>query len=301
MSHIATAGTIATGPLSPAECGRVSAVAGQVGRRMRAWAESYPQLFSAKPFDPELFTTLALASAFSGPWLTADELRMANRVCLWCFGLDWRIDYLASSPEQARETARRCLEVADGAPPGADDDLTRFLADIRDELSSAPAYAGLGDVWRDELARMLEAMIKEAEWKHAAPARPSFAEYLGNADNLGFCFVFTAHWIATTPPPAPPPEDVAAIREASRAVQRVVRLLNDLGTYQRDVEWGDLNALLLGVDRDEVQRHVADLAGRAREAIAPLREPYPALAAYLERQMDFCAGFYGVADYWGAL
>lgn len=298
MSRVRTAGTVGTGPLSPAECGRSAAVAGQVGRRMREWAQSYPQLFSAKPFDPTLFTTLALASAFSGPWLTAAELRMANRVCLWCFGLDWRIDYLASSPEQARETARRCLRVADGASPADGDDLTRFLADIRDELRSAAAYPALGGVWRDELARMLDAMIIESEWKHAA-ARPSFEEYLGNADNLGFCFVFTTHWIATAPPG--PPGDVPAIRAASRAVQRVVRLLNDLGTYQRDREWGDLNALLLGVGRDEVERRAAALAEEARETIAPLRAAHAELAAYLERQMDFCAGFYGVADYWGTL
>lgn len=300
MSHVATTGIPVTGPLSPAECGRVSAVAGQAGRRMRAWAKEYPRLFSARPFDPELFTTLALASAFSGPWLGADELRMANRVCLWCFGLDWCVDYLASSPDQARETARHCLEVAGGAPPADGDDLTRFLADIRDELTALPGYGGLGGVWRDELARMLDAMIVETEWKHAG-ARPSFDEYLGNADNLGFCFVFAAHWIATAAPPPPPPDDIAAIREAARAVQRVVRLLNDLATHERDVAWGDLNALLLGVGRDEVERRIAALAGRARQAIAPLREPYPDLAAYLERQMDFCAGFYGVADYWGAL
>jgi hypothetical protein len=288
--------------LTASECGRVSAVAGQAQREMREWAASYPGLFTAKPFDPALFGTLALASAFSGPWLTAAQLRMANRVCLWCFGLDWLVDYVATSPEEVREIVRRCLAVADGAPADPGDDLTCFLADIREELAAASAFPALGSVWRDDLRRMLDAMARESEWKAGlsggAETLPTFEEYLGNADNLGFSFVFDSHWIFTA---ESPPGDVAGVREASRAVQRVIRLLNDIGTYHRDLSWGDLNALMLGVTRGEVDRRLAALADRSRELIRPLEPEYPLLASYLERQMDFCAGFYQVADYWGTL
>ncbi|MFC7639781.1 hypothetical protein ACFQX6_01020 [Streptosporangium lutulentum] len=81
----------------------------------------------------------------------------------------------------------------------------------------------------------------------------------------------------------------------------MIRLLNDLGSYERDLSWGDLNALLIGLTRPEVERHVAELAARSRELIGLLRKTHPELADYLERQMDFCAGFYRVGDYWGAL
>ncbi|MEV8634568.1 terpene synthase family protein [Streptosporangium sp. NPDC051023] len=293
-----TGGTGPTAWPSAAECGTICAVAGQAQRDMRGWAEAYPGLFSAKPFDAALYSTLSLAMAFSGPWFTAERLRMANKVCLWAFGLDWLVDYVATSPQEVEDIARRCLDVAGGAPPRDGDDLTLMLAAIRDELTASPAYPVLGPIWHEELRQMLEAMLKEARWK-GAKVTPGFEEYLGNADNLGFSFAFAAHWLYTSGPVVT--ADPGAVAEASRAVQRVLRLLNDLGTYERDLLWGDLNALLLGLERAEVERHIAGLAATSRELIAPLRVENPELAGYLERQMDFCAGFYQVADYWGSL
>ncbi|WP_157594255.1 terpene synthase family protein [Streptosporangium amethystogenes] len=286
------------GPPDAVGSGMVCAVAGQSQRDMRGWAATYPELFSAKPFDAALYSTLSLAMAFSGPWFDAERLRMANKACLWAFGLDWLVDYVATSHAEAEAIARRSLATAEGAPPVPGDDLTRMLADIRDELVASPVFPVLGPVWHEELRLMLDAMLREWHWKSGG-GRPSFEEYLGNADNLGFSFAFTSHWIHTGGPVTK--ADLAPIREASRAVQRVIRLLNDLGTYERDLNWGDLNALLLGVDRPEVERHVAALAATSRELIAPLRSGHPEIAGYLERQMDFCAGFYRVGDYWGAL
>lgn len=265
---------------------------------MREWAAQYPTLFSAKPFDAALFSTLALATAFSGPWLDSGRQRMANRTTLWCFGLDWLMDYVAADRAEATRIAERCLAVADGAAPADGDELTVFLADIRAELAGAAAGPVLGPIWRDELRRMLAAMVREHDWKADGASPPTFEEYLDNADNLGFSFVFAAHWTFTGPPPAA--TDVPAVRAASWAVQRVVRLLNDLATYERDVRWGDLNALLLGPSRTDVSQRVKVLAAEARDLTGALRDSQPALAEYLERQMDFCAGFYGVTDFWGA-
>jgi hypothetical protein len=282
-----------------AESGRICAVAGQTQREMRRWAEAYPALFSAKPFDEALYSTLALAMAFSCPSLDSRQQRMASRATLWCFALDWQMDYVAASAADAGMIADRCRAVAGGAEPDPADQLTAFLAAIRDELAVAPAYPVLGPVWRDELRRMLAAMVREHHWKAPGDIRPSFAGYLDNADNVGFLFVLAAHWIQTGPSPSA--ADIDKIRLASRAVQRVIRLLNDLATYERDVQWGDLNALMLGLDRMEVGRRVGVLAAEARSLIDPLRDSQAALVDYLERQMEFCVGFYGVADYWGAL
>jgi Terpene synthase family 2, C-terminal metal binding len=274
------------------ESGTICAVAGQGQRQLRRWAAAYPGLYSAEAFDPALYASVALAAAFGGPGYSADDLRMANRACLWSFGLDWLVDYAATSEEEVRDIARRCMDVVDGAAP--DDELTGFLAEIRDELVVMPSFPVLGPVWRDELHRMLEGMALEWTWK--AGDRPTFDEYLGNADNHGYSFVFAAHWLATTEQPLA----IDEVREASWAVQRVMRLLNDLGTYERDLKWGDLNGLMLGVDRPGVEQRVAELAERVRELTGRLQGVDPRLAAYLERQMDFCAGFYGVTDFWGA-
>ncbi|WP_018654756.1 terpene synthase family protein [Actinomadura flavalba] len=278
--------------------GRTCAVAGQGQRQMRDWAADHPGLYGAEAFDPALFSTLALAAAFSGPGLSADDLRLANRTCLWCFGLDWLIDYAAKTRAEVDAVTGRCAVVADGGPPVPGDDLTRFLHDVRAELAAQPAFAELGGVWREEFQAVLDSMALEWDW-NAARGRgepgPTFDEYLSNADNLGFTFVLVAHWIARGGG-----GDVAKVRAASAAVQRVIRLLNDLGTYRRDLKWGDLNGLLLDLSREQVEERLAGLTARAREAIGAMRDGNPELAGYMERQMDFCAGFYGVTDFWGA-
>lgn len=427
--------------VSAADSGRICAIAGRAQRDMRAWADEYPRLYGAKAFDPALFSTLALAAAFSGPWFESDQLRMANRACLWCFGLDWLIDYAASSRGEVCDLVRRCLAVADGADPSAgrasDDaagELLRFLAAIRDELSTAPRFPALRHVWRDELERMLIAMAREWDWKTALAIRavdgtvqgvsvgapggaadgklgeesdgtadeeaagevdraadevaggptvgatgqradeaavrdavwdsaggvgvPTFADYLDNADNLGFSFVLATQWISVahmvpqaaagtaqdastdasgnaagqadtgdmgdmegigadgayraggrdgtggtegTGAAGTDAADIAVVRAASHQAQRVIRLLNDLGTYERDLAWGDLNALSLGVTREDVERVIGVLTADLRELLGPVRAVHPWLADYMERQVEFCAGFYGVADYWGEL
>lgn len=279
--------------------GRICAVAGQGQRDLAGCVERYPDLFGARPFDPGLLSTLSMAAAFSGPWFSADQLRMANRMALWCFALDWLVDHEAKSRDEAAAVADRCRAVAAGAAPEPGDELAAFLAALRDELSAAPAFASLGEVWRDELDRMLAAMVREWEWKSDPAARPTLAGYLDNADNLGFSFVVTAHWIHSGA--ACEPADLPALRAAAAAVQRAIRLLNDLATYERDLAWGDLNALLLGADRAQVAERTAEMVAAAGAAVDPLRADYPRVAGYLHRQMEFCMGFYGVTDFWGSL
>ncbi|OLB77481.1 MAG: hypothetical protein AUI14_16015 [Actinobacteria bacterium 13_2_20CM_2_71_6] len=285
--------------LAGREWGRICALAGECQRDLAECADSYGGLFLARPFDPALFGTLAFACAFGGPWLTPDQLRVAARTCLWCFGLDWLVDYVATTPGEVDGIVRRCLAVAGGAAPGPDDELTRFLADIRDDLSAAGTFPALHPIWYDELRRMLTAMARERDWRSAGDARPTFDEYLHNADNLGFSFVYVSHWfLAGEPVPA---ERVGELRAAGWEVQRVIRLLNDLGTYERDVTWGDLNALMLGVTRSDVSRRVAALTDHCRELIRPLRVEHPKLTVYLSRQIGFNMGFYRIGDYWGTL
>jgi hypothetical protein len=234
--------------------------------------------------------------------LDATRLRAANRASLWAFGLDWLIDYLATSADEVDGIVARCLAVAEGAEP--DDPITRFLADLRDGLSERPAFRTLEGMWRTELRLMLEAMAREWQWQAARTAGavaslPTFDEYLDNADNICFSFVFVSHWIHTADPP--PRRLVEEVRVAGRAVQQVIRLLNDLGTYHRDVSWGDLNPLMLGVDRGQVTERVTTLTGYCRELFVPLRADYPDLVVFLDRYIAFNAGFYGAADYWGEL
>lgn len=294
----------AAAALSAVESGRVSAVAGQAQRDLQECAARYPSLFPANPFDPALFSTVTLANAFCGPWFDAGHLRTANRATLWAFALDWQVDYLARTRDEVAGIVRRCLAVAGGAEPPADDPLTQLLAEILATLSAAPAWPVLRPAWRQEFQRMVEAMAREWEWQANRSAGdtgalPSFEEYLDNADNICFSFVFLSHWVSTSGPP--PIAQVDEVVAAGRKVQEVIRLLNDLGTYDRDVAWGDLNPMMLGVTSEGVTERIGVLVTEAMALLRPLRAQHPEVALFLERYIGFNKGFYGLTDYWGDL
>lgn len=282
-----------------AESGRISALAAGGQRDLAGRAAAYPDLFPPKPFDGTLFGSVALATAFGAPWCSHDQLTVANRAALWVFAADWQIDYLTRSPDEADAVVARCLAVADGQEPGAEDALGRFLAEIGTLLGPRP-----GPAWRPEprteLRRMLTAMARERRWTldHAAGGPlPSIERYLDNADNFGSSFVNVSHWIAVND--AGSMAHLPDLTAAGRLVQRVLRLVNDLATYDRDVGWGDLNALMLGVDRAEVTVRIADLVEECLRRLEPLSDRCPREAVYLARQLGFSSGFYRVGDFWG--
>ncbi|WP_433605622.1 terpene synthase family protein [Dactylosporangium sp. CA-139114] len=287
-----------TGELTAAaEQGRICALAAGGQRDLQAVAAAYPELFPARPFDPAVFGTVALATAFGAPWCGREQLRIANLTALWVFAVDWRIDYLAREAADVDGVVERCLATADGAAPGDDDALARMLAAVRDELAAGPAFAEHRPAWREELRRMLTAMRREWRWKTSGE-RPGLEEYLDNADNFGSSWVNVSHWLSGATAEAL--NALPRLTTAGRLVQRVLRLANDLATYERDVQWGDLNALLLGVGRDEVTGRMGALARDALTAAEALTGACPREAAYLSRQIGFSTGFYRLTDFWGA-
>ncbi|MDG6105629.1 terpene synthase [Dactylosporangium aurantiacum] len=283
--------------LAPREAGAVCAVASHVQRDLIACAGAYPDLFPAKPFDGPFFSTIALANTFCAPWLSAGQLRPANRITMWIFAVDRLMDLLATTQAEIDDIVARCLAVVDGTPAPAGDQLAGLLAEIRAELATSPAFPALAGIWQDDVRRMLESMARDWRWK-SDPARalPTLDEYLAGAE-FGYSLVFLSHWIATT---AAPVTDVDALVDAGRLVQRIIRILNDYGTYERDVTWGDVNALLLGVDRETVDARLAELIAQAGEQLAPLMATNRPLAVFLARHITFNQGFYGLADYWGS-
>ncbi|MFC7586675.1 hypothetical protein ACFQYP_25260 [Nonomuraea antimicrobica] len=172
--------------------------------------------------------------------------------------------------------------------------VTRFLADLRDELGTVKEFGDLQRIWLDQLAAMLAGMARAWVWRDTR-ALPSLAGYVGNADCRGSSFVDLSHWIYTA-------DDwsrahLAELRGVSRQVQRYLHLLGDVASYRRDMSWGDLNVLALGVERAEVTGTMAELAREAETLIEPVRLHSPRTASYLRRQMGFHAGFTGVPGY----
>ncbi|SCF46736.1 terpene synthase family protein [Micromonospora mirobrigensis] len=283
------------------EQGRVCGLAMRGQRDLQACAAAYPGLFPAEPFDPMLFANISLAIAFGAPWCTAEQLRAANRTVLWGFALDWLIDHRARTHAEVDDLVKRCLRVADGVPPADGDELGGYLAALQAQLAATPAFAAHRALWRDTLAATVRAMAREWDWKDASRAGrstlPDLEEYLANADNHACTIVNVAHWLWTGDEVtlARLPELVAVSDE----VQRALRLVNDLGTYERDLRWGDLNAVLLVEDPAVVRQRLAELVEEVHRRLVPLRADCPREADYLARQVGFSSGFYQLADFWG--
>ncbi|NES16639.1 MULTISPECIES: terpene synthase family protein [Micromonospora] len=286
-----------------AEQGRICSLAARGQRDLQQRVAVHPSLFPALPVDGAMLSALALSTAFIAPWCTAGQLRIANLTSLWVTAEDWQVDSVATSADAAAALVAACLDIADGAAPADGDELGRFLAEIRDELSTVAAFPRARPVWREELRRMLTADLREWRWRaareHDETCLPSFEEYLSNADNYGATWVNVSHWIATGE--ARTVDRLAELIAASREVQQVLRLVNDLASYERDLKSGDLNALLLGVDRDDVTRQIKLRTAGCRALLDTLAGTCPREAEYLRREIGFTTGFYHGTDFWGSV
>ncbi|GAB3970290.1 hypothetical protein GCM10029978_043300 [Actinoallomurus acanthiterrae] len=286
-----------------AEHGRICALATDCLRDLRDCAAAYPELFPPDPFGPTVFSGVALANAFGSPWATRGQVRIATRTALWAFAADWLIDYVATSRQEVDEIIRGCSTVAESVVPATEVPLQRFLASIRAELETSAVWPALSAAWCDALHRYLRANAREWEWKTAyadgdRSALPTFAEYLANADNFGSHLVNVSHWISNES--VDDPERLRQLAVAGEEVQRALRLVNDLASYERDLAWGDLNSLMLGVGRDEVGRRIDELVAGCDRLIGALADDFPREAEYLRRQLGYSMGYYGMTDYWGA-
>jgi hypothetical protein len=282
--------------LAVTEVGRIGAVAGQCQRDLQRWVARYPDLFASGLFDPTTLSTVSLVHSVSLPGLPASVLRPVMQATLWAFALDRHFDEAAVTEREIRRIGSRCRAVAGGQAPGDGDALTVALADVRDAISEGLGHELLGAVWRREVSRVLAGMAREWRWRQQA-YRPTVDEYLANADNLAFCFIFATHAVGRAGPRTVPMAD--RLMGAGRAVQRVVRVLNDLGTHRRDLATGDLNVLELGESRSAVRRRLRSLTEEARRRLAALPDDQAELAQYLDHHIDFNLGFYAVTDYWG--
>ncbi|MGW4960912.1 terpene synthase family protein [Nonomuraea sp. NPDC004186] len=272
------------------ELGRTCALAAECGRDLRRCAQMYSGLFPVAAFGAEFYAALTLSTAFSAPWASAEHLKVANRAALWVLAVDRLVDHTATTREQVDRLIRECLSVADGAVPRSA--ATRFLADLRDELGTVKEFDDLRWIWRDQLAETLTGMGRAWVWRDTR-AVLTLERFLDNADSRGSCFVDVSHWIYTADDWARTHLD--DLRAVSRQVQRYLHLLGDVASYRRDMSWGDLNVLALGVSRAEVTGAMAALAREAAGLIEPVRAGSPRTAAYLRRQIGFNAGFVGIS------
>jgi Terpene synthase family 2, C-terminal metal binding len=278
--------------LTAPECGRACAVAAAGQRELRRHAAGYPDLFPDRLFGGAFFATLALAGAFTAPSCDPVALGATNLAGLFVFALDWQVEVQTSEAALATDVVDPVLAVAGGAVPAKDTSLSRLLTELRGQVRTAPGYP----LWRAALVATATAMVREWRWRSGSDEPPrTLPGYLDNADSTGFLFVYATHWIATDPYC---PEHVAGLRAAGLAAQRILRLVNDLGTAARERSIGDVNALTLGATPDAVAANVRGLLDGYRRLAEPVRDHHAHLAAFLDRQIGFNEGLYQLGDYW---
>ncbi|WP_428966792.1 terpene synthase family protein [Micromonospora fluostatini] len=278
------------------EQGRICALAARGQRDLQTLVAEHPDLFPNPPVDPAMLGAVAMSTAFIAPWCTAAELRVANRASLWVTAEDWQVERGASAAA-VDAIVTRCLAVADGSPPADGDQLGHLLARIRADLDAVAAFADHRERWREEVRRMLAADAREWRWRSDPGGPPTVEEYLDNADGFGATFVNVSHWIATGD--AGTLARLDELTTASRQVQQIVRLVNDLASHDRDRATGDLNVLALGPNQADVRRLIGERLARCQRVLADLAGVCPRQAAYLSREIGFTTGFYRMTDFWG--
>jgi Terpene synthase family 2, C-terminal metal binding len=287
--------SLVDGEMTVRDFGRVCAHAVRGQRDLREYADRFEALFPAGPFDPALLIAVSLANACSAPGCGYRVLRVANRAALWAFAVDRLIDDVAQTRTEVTALVRQCLAAVrrgEAAGPAG-----QALLDLLALLRTAPGYPQLHRLWRRELGRMLRAMAREWDWRHGeVPVGELLPAYLDNADNLGFCFVFACHLVATARPGRM--TRASALLSAARAGQLVLRLVNDLGSAARDRRSGDLTVLRLGLSPGQVYQLIGALDTEFRRLSAPLRADHAELIGYVERQLEFNLGFHPVTEYW---
>jgi hypothetical protein len=271
------------------EHGIICATAADTQRELQKFCISHEAALPPT-LDPRFFGAITLANAFGSPRCSASELRMVNRTALWIFASDWLIDHVVQSRDEVDAVVAACLAVADGQAAAPEVPLALLLADLHDDLVARPGLS----VWKQQLERYLVASVREWDWLRTG-VRPSLEDYLGNSDNVGGTFANLSHWLYT----GVPADRIQELWPVSQEVQKVLRLLNDLASADRDLASGDLNVLTLGVTRDEARELVTTLVESCRKLMAAQAQSSPAEIDYLQRQIGFSAGFYGITDYWG--
>jgi Terpene synthase family 2, C-terminal metal binding len=280
--------------LAVGEAGRICAAATAAARDLRAWASGYGDFFVSSAFGPSTLTF-----AFASPWLSADDLRVSNRVCAWDIAVDRQIDCYATSHDEIVEIINRCEAISRGDTPAPNDLLARSLADIRDELIRSRLWPHLGQLWADTLSNTLQAELREWDAAKAfnGATLPTMKEYIEDADNFQSRFINIAHWIVTEAEEAEILAHLDVLLEALAARQIALRLANDLCGHEREKSYADLNAFVIGADADLIASTLAEYRDRCHDLLRPLVSASIRPAIALLRSMEFALHFYEVLDY----
>ena len=219
----------------------------RASRELHRWAARYPLIRRNRVWP------LSLSVAAAAPFASVRALVSMSRMNLWVFTIDDLFDEEIVPFPELRRRVLRYHEILAGArvePAQERDTLVLALQDIRDDLSTYPQFPALRDHWAEAVARTLDAMMREHDWRslyHARDAQgalPTYDAYLA----YGLYSVGGPPHILTTMIAISDPttlEHIERLQEMARHASICIRLANDLQSYAKEILEGKINSIII--------------------------------------------------------
>jgi hypothetical protein len=249
--------------LDPADQVRIFDLSARTSQTLHRWAARYPLIRRVRVWP------LSLSVAAGAPFTTVEALISTARLSLWVFTLDDLFDEERVPQVELMKRAERYRALAHREiPPPSGDSLATALCELRDDLASYPLFASLGSEWANALCGTIDGMMREYQWRlayrkgtDARATLPTYEEYVATGRySIGGPPHMWAALITSDDPSTP--DHLEHLRAMEQLASTCIRLANDLQSYQKEVDEGKINALVIlsrelrarGVSQDEAYR-----------------------------------------------
>jgi hypothetical protein len=218
----------------------------RASRALHRWAARYPLIRRVRVWPVSLSVSAAT------PFASAAALISIARMSLWVFTIDDLFDEEMVPVGELRRRSARYNDILAGKHVDHQerDTLALALQDIYDDLERYPLFLALRDHWAEAVARTLEAMLREHEWRARYRATgdvadlPSYETYLSyGLYSIGGPPHFSTTLIALDD--ASVLNRLQALKELEHTASICLRLANDLASYAKEIAEGKINALVI--------------------------------------------------------
>jgi hypothetical protein len=129
--------------------------------------------------------------------------------------------------------------------------MATALCEVREDLASYALFEPLGSEWANALCGTIDGMMREYDWRldyrdvaDLQATLPSYEEYVatGRYSIGGPPHIWAA--VITSDDPSTPAH-LDHLRAMEQLASRCIRLANDLQSYQKEVDEGKINALVI--------------------------------------------------------
>jgi hypothetical protein len=232
--------------LDPADQVRIFDLSARTSQTLHRWAARYPLIRRVRVWP------LSLSVAAGAPFTSVEALISTARLSLWVFTLDDLFDEERVPQAELMKRALRYRALAHreiACPMG--DSLATALCELRDDLATYPLFGPLGSEWANALCGTIDGMMREYQWRLAyrkgSDARatlPSYGEYVATGRySIGGPPHMWAALITSNDPSTP--AHLPHLRAMEQLASTCIRLANDLQSYQKEVDEGKINALVI--------------------------------------------------------